>query len=140
MYYVYEIVNLLGCVEWVGKTDNPKRRFRQHTCWLPSDKNRNGLFYNRQDVFMNIVKEFEDKKEALRFEFSLQEEWGFIPENLKTPRGIKHGRSKFTEDEIRKIRNLCSQGNSCSSVSKLFNTTRSTIGKIKNRQSWKHVE
>ncbi len=140
MYYVYEMVNLLGTVEWVGKTDNPTRRFIQHTKWIPLSKNRNGRFYKRQDVFMNVVKEFEIKKEALRYEYFLQEFWGFVPENLKTPRGESHGRSIFTEEQIRQIRKLCSQGNSCSYVAKIYNTTKSTIGKIKNKKAWAHVK
>ena len=46
MYYIYEIVNLLGTVEYVGETNNPKLRFINHKC-------KNGLFYKRQDILMN---------------------------------------------------------------------------------------
>jgi predicted GIY-YIG superfamily endonuclease len=59
MYYVYELINLVGTVEYVGMTKNAKRRMVSHKC-------KNGLFHKRQDIFMNIVKEFNDTKSCLQ--------------------------------------------------------------------------
>lgn len=72
--YVYEIVNLMGTVEYVGETYRPKYRFKQHTKTKPS--NGSGSFYNRADVFMNIVKEFDTKKEAFDYQCRLQKYYG----------------------------------------------------------------
>ena len=72
--YVYEIVNLMGTVEYVGETYNPVYRWKQHTKRKPT--NGQGTFYNRADVFMNVVKVFDTKKEAFNYQCKLQKEYG----------------------------------------------------------------
>jgi predicted GIY-YIG superfamily endonuclease len=69
-YYVYEIVNLMGTIEYVGETATPKRRWHDHH--KPS-----GRFGNRSDVFMSIVCEFDNRKEAFNYQCELQEQYGF---------------------------------------------------------------
>lgn len=61
---------------------------------------------------------------------------------LKTPdnSGEKNGQSKFTEDDIRQIRKLYSEGKTVTELSKLFKTCVSVISQIKNRLSWKHIQ
>jgi len=70
-YYVYELINLMGSVEYVGRTKNPKNRLYQHTKFKPSKTNK-GLFYGRQDIIMNIVKEFDNVTEASQLEGKLK--------------------------------------------------------------------
>jgi predicted GIY-YIG superfamily endonuclease len=88
-YYVYEIVNLMGSVEYVGETCNPKGRLANH-----KSKSRtpgSGRFGNRSDIFMNIVKEFDNKTDAFNYQCDLQKEYGLKPDternycNLKIP-------------------------------------------------------
>jgi hypothetical protein len=68
-YYVYEIVNLMGTVEHVGETGNPKQRFKNH---------RAKKFKGRQDLTYNIVKEFDNKIDAFDYQCKLQEEYEII--------------------------------------------------------------
>ena len=68
--YVYELYNLLGTVEYVGETINPKDRFRKHT------KSKAGKFYGRADIQMNVVKDFDNKKEAYSYQCKLQKHYG----------------------------------------------------------------
>ena len=73
-WYVYEIVNLMGTVEYVGETINTKRRWSQHKCKVVS--NGQGTFRNRSDVFMNIVNQFDNRRDALDKQYELQIEYG----------------------------------------------------------------
>lgn len=87
MYYVYEIINTLGTIEYVGETKRPKERFRCH-------KNNRGRFYKRCDVFMNIVCEFEKKNDAFNYQCVLQSEYGFITDSKKASINGKLGGKK----------------------------------------------
>ena len=79
MYYVYELINLVGTVEYVGMTKNAKRRMVSHKC-------KNGLFHKRQDIFMNIVKEFNDTKSCFRYETEVKLYHGLVPSEHLTRR------------------------------------------------------
>ena len=68
-HFVYELINLLGTIEYVGETNNPKSRFNHHIC-------RDGKFPKRHDLIMNIVKEFDTKREAYDYQCELQNEYG----------------------------------------------------------------
>ena len=78
MKYVYELINLMGTVEYVGETQNPKRRFREHTRSKPTSGLGVGKFYGRTDIFINIVKEFDNRKDAYDYQCKLQKEYGLI--------------------------------------------------------------
>jgi predicted GIY-YIG superfamily endonuclease len=70
-HYVYELFNLVGTIEYVGETTTPKHRFNQH-------KSKDGKFHNRTDISMNIVEEFDNKKDAYNYQCQLQKQYGFI--------------------------------------------------------------
>ena len=86
-HYVYELINFMGTVEDVGETIKPKLRMYQHT------KNKRGSgcgkYYGRQDLVMNIVAEFDNRKDALLLEGKLKLEYG-LPWTEKQ-RDIKGG-------------------------------------------------
>ena len=135
MYYVYELVNLMGGVEWAGCTIDPKRRFWQHT------KTTRGRFYKRQDLSMHVVAIFESKEEAIQAEHNLQVFWGLITDlSKKSMSGSKNGHAKLTEDQVRQIKSLLAQKISCAEIGRRFEMPRMCIGKIKNGQAWKHVK
>jgi predicted GIY-YIG superfamily endonuclease len=93
-YYVYELVNLLGTIEYVGETATPKRRFYSHTKLPPKKGVGAGRFYNRSDIFMNIVKEFDNKKEAFDYQIELQKEYGLVTDIEKLKKnGFQKGHS-----------------------------------------------
>ena len=75
-WYVYELINLVGTVEWVGETVRPKERFANHIKHKPCKGNGIGLFYGRCDLSMHIVKEFYSKKEAYEYQIQLQKQYG----------------------------------------------------------------
>ncbi len=95
-YYVYELVNELGEIEYIGCSFRPKERMKDHLK-KPSKSNvGNGKFYGREDLKMNIVKSFIDKCEARLFEGSHKVDNGFewtelIPgKNNGKRNGIQH--------------------------------------------------
>jgi len=69
-HFVYEIINLLGTIEYVGETANPENRMIGH-------KGLNGKFYGRNDITMSIVAEFPTRKEAYAYQCKLQNEYGW---------------------------------------------------------------
>jgi predicted GIY-YIG superfamily endonuclease len=73
-HYVYELINNSYTVEYVGHTYRPKHRFYQHTKLKSSSGH--GKFYGRQDLIMNIVKTFDNKKDARLFEGELKLSYG----------------------------------------------------------------
>jgi predicted GIY-YIG superfamily endonuclease/DNA-binding XRE family transcriptional regulator len=137
MYYVYELVNQMGTVEYVGKTVNPKKRFRQH---LSLPKGNHGRFHNRQDIQMNIVGCYENLYESLQVENDLQVYWGLETDRSKrSVKGIKNGCSKLTEEQVKEIKNLLTKKISQDKIAKEFNVSRSAIALIDRGKSWKHV-
>ena len=65
-YKVYELINSMGTVEYVGETTLSHTRLRQHTRCV------NGKFYGRQDLIMNIVAEFDNRVDARTLEGQLK--------------------------------------------------------------------
>ena len=138
MYYVYELVNQMGTVEYVGKTVNPKKRLNQH---FSKPKDRHGRFYNRQDIQMNIAGCYNDLYESLQVENDLQIYWGLETDRSKrSVKGIKNGCSKLTEENVREIKKLITERVSQSKIAKRFNVHRTAIGHINSGRAWKHVE
>ena len=145
MYYVYELVNLMGGVEHVGRTTRPKKRFYEHTGAKP-DGNGQGRFYRRQDISMHVVATCTTKAEALDAEETLQIFWDLPTDREKTkqckqPKGSKNSQSKLTEDKVREILSLDATGKfSYRELGLRFGVGKTTIGHIVNRRSWKHLE
>lgn len=72
-FYLYELLNLLGTVEYVGITSNPKIRLYQHIKCKPSKNSSKGKFYQRQDILMNIVEVLDNRKDAWKSEGELKQ-------------------------------------------------------------------
>lgn len=58
----------------------------------------------------------------------------------KGVKGAKHYLAKLTEDDVREIRRLRSQGESTASVARKFNVCSANVTNIIKRKSWAHVE
>tara|TARA_R110000796_G_C14238276_1_gene396923 strand:+ start:49 stop:504 length:456 start_codon:yes stop_codon:yes gene_type:complete len=105
MEYVYKITNNTGIVEWIGTTNNPKRREKQHIHKAPKEGwPFYGKFYNRTDVVFSIVNSFEDKDKALIEEGRLKQHYGLEwTEKTRTSKGgtaaYKKGVGLFAMDE-----------------------------------------
>lgn len=151
MYYVYELINLMGGVDYVGHSDNPKKRLWQHTKAKPNGRSGNGKFYGRQDISLHIVSVHETKAEARREEVRLQKFWGFETEVEKMARsqrgqkrekitGENHGRAKLTNEQVREIKFFLRQGISTRKIAKMLGVNRRTITFIKTGKAWTSVE
>jgi hypothetical protein len=82
-YYVYELINLYGTVEDVGESYRPVIRMYQHTKVKPKEGISGvGKYYGRQDLVMNIVAEFDTRKEARNLETELKLSYGLEPTEL----------------------------------------------------------
>jgi predicted GIY-YIG superfamily endonuclease len=98
-YYVYELINLYGTVEYVGETIRPERRFIEHTKYKYENSNVFGKFYKRQDIFMNIVETFEDRKDARELEKILKNKYGIeCTEHTRAVKGGKLGGMKTKQN------------------------------------------
>lgn len=137
LYYVYELVNLMGTVEYVGKTANPKYRFYQHTKKLGIGQ---GKFFGRQDITMHIVSKHPTNKEALQSEYDLQVYWKITPDRLKFGRiGIQNKTSKLREEEVIQIKKLLQLKIPRWKIAEKFNISKTTITHIKQNKAWKHI-
>ncbi len=141
-WYVYELVNLMGTVEYVGETINPKRRFYEHTKTKPSPQT--GKFYGRNDIFMNIVKEFDNKKEAWSYQCILQSQYGFKSERLQNIKNNKLHHLKGGETVKRSIicyskckNNLIGEYNSLTDAA---NELKISVGNIGNVLSGRYKQ
>lgn len=60
--------------------------------------------------------------------------------NLRSKKGENHHLSKLKDSDVRKIRNLSSEGFSNVALSKMFNVSDGTICMIVKRKRWKHIK
>lgn len=74
-WYVYTITNTQNEIEYIGCTSNPKQRWYNHTYWFQGPGI--GKFYGRTDVTMNVVKEFDNRREGWDYEAELKLQHGF---------------------------------------------------------------
>ena len=134
MIYVYELINSVGTVEYVGETIDPKRRMWQHV------KDVNGKFTGRLDLHMHIVDSFETKKEAYEFQIELQKFWELQTDKERMARkGENNPKTVLTDEQVREIRNRYVRGKGAE-LGREFGVSRMVIGKIANRRSFKYLE
>lgn len=84
-FYVYELVNSLGTIEYVGETTNIESRLKNHL-------SKSGKFYARTDITINVVSEFDNRKDAFNYQCELQKQYGFETDFEKNLRGGSTGR------------------------------------------------
>ena len=103
MRYVYELMNYYGTIEYVGESAKPEFRFHRHTKLKPGVGQ--GKFYRRTDLILNIVAEFETRKESFAFQVELQKEYGLEIDFVKA-RKVQDltGRKPFSEETKEKMR------------------------------------
>jgi predicted GIY-YIG superfamily endonuclease len=85
-WYVYKIVNSNNQIEYIGETIRPEKRFYNHT-------HGGGLFNNRTDVKMEIIKEFDNKRDAYFYQSELQTKYGLESDLEKHSKGGILGRN-----------------------------------------------
>lgn len=135
-YYVYELINMTGTVEYVGESSQLQIRYNQHT------KSKCGKFYNRQDIMMNIVTYFYSKKEAFDYQCQLQKEYGLITDTQKNGNA---NRGKKFSDEIKLKMRLAKLGKKHSmesilnmskpkSIQAKLNMSKAHIGEVRSTE------
>jgi predicted GIY-YIG superfamily endonuclease len=67
---VYVLMNEYGIVEYVGETNDKINRMRNH-------KTPTGNFTERTDLTMEVIKQFDNRKEARTYEGELKLQLGF---------------------------------------------------------------
>lgn len=113
-HYVYKLESA-DKIEHIGHTKNPKFRYYQHIKAKPNGSSC-GKFYNRFDLQLNIVKEFDDRKEAYAYQCELQKQYGFATD-IETG-AIKAGRiggykSSPTKEVINNLKDMMSRIYTC---------------------------
>jgi hypothetical protein len=103
MKFVYELFNLMGTIEYVGETCNPKRRFKEHTRNKPL-KPGLGKFYGRADIIMNVLKQFDNRKDAYQYQCKLQNEYGLISDVEVFNKNFRNGHSGYAHSEESKVK------------------------------------
>jgi len=78
-YYVYELLNSEGSIEYIGRTTLPKKRMWQHTKQRPIKGYGMGKFYGRTDLIMNILQTFDVSTHASHYETELKIKNGIPP-------------------------------------------------------------
>jgi predicted GIY-YIG superfamily endonuclease len=69
IHYVYVIRNInTQKIEYVGVTIDTDKRWKEHTRRTPSEKTRNGKFFGREDIQLEIVGTHPNLQSALRME------------------------------------------------------------------------
>jgi predicted GIY-YIG superfamily endonuclease len=142
-WYVYELVNLMGTVEYVGETINPKNRLKVHKC--NSKHYGAGAFNKRADIFMNIVREFDSKKEAFDYQCDLQTHYGLLTDLDKKRNtglsmfGENNGQSKLSNIEVEEIRKAYISRSKIYGIKPLslkYNVSISTIHSVIHNKSY----
>lgn len=137
-----------GCIEFTG-AQNPKgygqffyrgrmdkaHRIAYHLCisTIPNDlwvlhKCDNPPCVNPEHLFIGTAADNND-------DMYQKGRHGF-----KAHIGIKHGRAKLTEDDVKNIRLLYEQGKSQQRIAEIYNMGQSQIGRIIRKEEWSHVD
>lgn len=86
VWSVYLIKNSDNVVEYVGCSANPKQRWYNHT--YPFQHSGIGRFANRTDVRMEIVKEFDNRRDGWDYEAELKLQYGLPLTEEKCKNGL----------------------------------------------------
>jgi len=133
MWYVYELRNESGKIEYVGVSIQPKKRFRFHTTARPRNDNGCGYFFGRTDLKLNIVGEYNIKELALAEEGRLK-----ILNNFEWTEKTKgYYNRKFTAEQIDEIKaKYIPWKYSTHMLAKEYNVGVSTIKRIINQKTY----
>jgi hypothetical protein len=101
-----------------------------HKCDNPGCVNPEHLFLgtNQDNMDDMVIKNRQNKAKGYAN--------GMLTRPERRPRGELHGLAKFTEEDVLYIR---SSSLSRVDLSKKFNVNKSTIERIINRKTWKHI-
>lgn len=86
MWYVYQLINKEGTVIYIGETRDPRQRLYDHTRRKPKHSGH-GKFYG-QELEIEVIAEFDNKKEAWYRQVEEQKKFGFQTDYEKLRAGV----------------------------------------------------
>ena len=126
-------------VRYVGKSNNPKRRYTSHLCDKPKVK-----YYSYYWIQSLLKKGLKPKPESiLKMKETIKnrvitDEWRKNMSKSANNKGSNNGNTKLTEDVVIEIKKRLLT-NSAMEVANEFNLTYTIVWKIKKGQTWKNV-
>lgn len=148
MYYYYKIENKINYNKYIGITTNPIVRKNRHFNYLRKNKHFNPHLqaaynkYGEENFEFKILenRDFEDEKEAYKYEATLIEKYDTYNNGYNcNPGGLWTGpRGIFTKEQVFYIKSANYFCKGCGIVlSKIFNCPSSTIYNITNNRNYK---
>ena len=136
VWYVYELVNLMGTVEYVGESLNPKKRLRQHTKTKPRAGVGSGKFFGRQDLILHIVAGFDNRKDAWEHQCNLQTQYGMESDLIKNQQSACLSR-KISKEIADLVREEYSKGNTTyRKLRAKYDLNQNTVHQIIHHQTY----
>jgi predicted GIY-YIG superfamily endonuclease len=136
MTHVYELRDGDQVVVYVGESKDPTHRLYRHTKCKPGMGK--GRFYGRTDITMNIVKSFEDRKEARQYEKYLQEKNNLLRTEDKAFRLRTMRDRKLTWEQAQEIKVLYVPGQTTlHGIAEQYGVTRNVISSIIRGDTYK---
>lgn len=142
MYYIYCYTNRLNNKKYIGKTNNIERRKREHlsTAFNKNSKDYNLLFHQKireygiENFSFEILDKSEEKDEINYLEiFWIEKVNSFIKNNQGynlTIGGDGNSYSKFSKEEIYKIKDMITSGVNYDLICKEFKISKTFISNI----------
>ena len=130
-YKVYELINTMGTIEYVGVTTNIKRRLKYHTMRRVDGYRFAGKFEGRHDLTILEVASFETRKEAMLLEGELKLSYGME----WTERKPKLHQRKLAEEQVLEIRTKQFNGQSMRSLAKEYDVSYRALWNLINKES-----
>ena len=143
MKYVYELRDTNGNVIDVGITKDPDRRMFEHISRKPTKYASIGKYYGRKDLTMHLVTDLIPVSKAMSIEDNLKKEYGI--ERTEKIAQVKGGKTAgklkrvLSDNDVREIRRLCSNGMYQRACAKKYNVSQRTINKIVNKISYAEI-
>jgi len=147
-YYLYKLTNSLESILYIGITNNPKRRFREHLL-NPTNSKLKSYIKNNKDLNIQVlcigsldyIAELEivliKKYRESNFNIVNYMDGGQSPSGIK---GKDHWNCILSEDTIVLLRELYASGQYTQrALSIVFNTGYKNISKIVRGERWKEL-
>jgi predicted GIY-YIG superfamily endonuclease len=138
--YVYELTDQNGKVVYVGESVRPQTRLYEHTRRQPRHRSGYGRFYGRTDLTLEVVAQFDNRKDSFNHQCSLQVQYGLDTDTYSMRKNsVQNGlsNSKVSLDQVDEIRSKRKEGYKIVKLAEEYNISRFSIYKIINYISYK---